>query len=63
MKADVVLTSHPEVADVLGREAKRKPGKANPFIDPSALSTIVTDAHEKFEESLKKALAAGPVPP
>ena len=54
MRADVVLTSHPEVADVLGREARRQPGQPNPFIDPTALPTIVADARKTFETSLTR---------
>jgi metallo-beta-lactamase class B len=57
MRADVVLTSHPEIADVLGREARRQPGQPNPFIDPSALSAIVADARSDFQQSLATARA------
>jgi len=52
MKADVVLTSHPEMADVLGREARHQPGHRNPFIDPTELATIVGHARKDFAESL-----------
>jgi len=55
MKADVVLSSHPEITDVFGREAKRRPGQPNPFIDPSLLQTVVTKARAAFEASLAKA--------
>lgn len=58
MKADVVLTSHPEIAGVLGREARRKPGQPNPFIAPAALAAIVAAARENFETALKTAEAA-----
>jgi metallo-beta-lactamase class B len=58
MKAEVVLTSHPEIADVLGREARWKPGQPNPFIDPVALTAIVASARENFETALKAAKAA-----
>jgi len=57
-KTDVVLTSHPEIADVLGREARWKPGQPNPFIDPVALAAIVATARENFETALKTARAA-----
>lgn len=53
MKADVVLTSHPEMADVLGREARRRPGQPNPFIDSTALATIVDQARKDFEQALR----------
>ena len=58
MKADVVLTSHPEIADVLGREARHRPGQPNPFIDSTALPTIVADARQNFETSLASDRAA-----
>jgi metallo-beta-lactamase class B len=51
MKADVVLTSHPEMADVLGREARRRAGQPNPFIDSTALPTIVDQARADFEKN------------
>jgi len=57
-KTDVVLTSHPEIADVLGREARWKPGQPNPFIDPVVLAAIVATARENFGTALKTARAA-----
>lgn len=42
MKADVVLTSHPEIADVFGREARHQ------FIDSTALPTIVANARAEW---------------
>lgn len=54
MKADVVLTSHPELADVLGREARRRLGQPNPFMDSTALPTIVAQARQNFEKSLNR---------
>jgi metallo-beta-lactamase class B len=56
MKADIVLTSHPEVADVLGREARLEAGDRRAFIDPRALRAIVARSKEDFEA----ALAEGP---
>jgi metallo-beta-lactamase class B len=58
IRADVVLTSHPEPADVLGREARRQAGQPNPFIDPGVLPAIVADARHDFETSLQSARAA-----
>ncbi len=52
MKADIVLTSHPEMADVLGREARVKAGDTRAFIDPSALQSIVTQSKADFETAL-----------
>ena len=50
MKADIVLTSHPEFADVLGREALAKAGRADAFIDTKLLSRIVADARGDFDK-------------
>jgi metallo-beta-lactamase class B len=55
MKADIVLTSHPEMADVLGREARVEAGDSSAFIDPKALPAIVAEARRDFEAELTKA--------
>ncbi len=55
MKADVVLTNHPEFADVLGREAKAKAGDRDAFIDPGLLHRIVAEARTDFQTDLAKA--------
>lgn len=57
MKADVVLTNHPEFADVLGREKKAKAGDANAFVDPGLLHSIVAQARTDFAAELAKAKA------
>ena len=49
LKADVVLTGHPEVADVLGREARAAAGEKDAFVDPALLGRIVRQAQEDFE--------------
>lgn len=54
MKADVVLPSHPDVANVMEREARQDAGDVNAFIDPTALSTIVEQSNAEFERSLKE---------
>lgn len=59
MHADILLTSHPEVADVLGREARREAGDANAFIDPAALPRHVARARRAFENALAKAQRPG----
>jgi metallo-beta-lactamase class B len=59
MRADILLTSHPGVADILGREARREAGRANAFVDPAALSAVVADARAAFEDALAKARKAG----
>jgi metallo-beta-lactamase class B len=58
MQADIVLTSHPEMADVLGREARVGAGDPRAFIDPKALPTIVAQARRDFEAALAKARRA-----
>ncbi len=55
MQADIVLTSHPEMADVLEREARRETGKSDTFIDPTALPRLVADSKTAFEGTLAKA--------
>jgi len=51
-KADVVLTAHPELTDVLGRAARRQGDVADPFIDPALLPRLVSDARTQFEQDL-----------
>ena len=55
MKADILLTSHPEMAHVLDREARHKAGKADAFVDPSALPSLVAASKASFERSLAAA--------
>ena len=55
MKADIVLTSHPEMSDMFAREAKAQAGDANAFVDPNQLGKIVTAAKSDFETELAKA--------
>ncbi|MBR1217614.1 subclass B3 metallo-beta-lactamase [Bradyrhizobium sp. U87765 SZCCT0131] len=54
MKADVVLTGHPEVVDVFGRAAKLKAGDKDAFVDPALLGRLVSKAKADFETTLKK---------
>lgn len=58
MRADIVLTSHPEMADVLERAAKRDAGEVDAFVEPGLLSTLVADFKAAFEEALKEQEAA-----
>jgi metallo-beta-lactamase class B len=60
MRADIVLTSHPDVdiADVLGREARLTAGDRRAFIDPTALQKIVARSKRDFEDKLSKARRA-----
>jgi metallo-beta-lactamase class B len=52
IKADIVLTSHPEVADVLGREARREAGETDAFIDPKLLASLAASFSAAFESAL-----------
>ena len=58
MKADIVLTSHPEIANVLGRKARAKAGDRRAFIDPTLLPAIVAQSKRDFEAALAKARRA-----
>ena len=58
MKADIVLTSHPEIADVIEREARVEAGDRRAFIDPKVLATIVARSRANFADALSKAQAA-----
>lgn len=58
MRADIVLTSHPEMADVLERAGKRDAGEVDAFVEPGLLSTLVTDFKAAFEDALKEQEAA-----
>jgi metallo-beta-lactamase class B len=52
MKADIVLPSHPDLADVIEREARREAGEKDSFIDPQVLPSLVADFREAFEKSV-----------
>lgn len=54
MRADIVLTSHPEMAEVLERASRREAGNADAFVEPGQLSTLVKDFKAAFEEALKE---------
>lgn len=58
MRADIVLTSHPEMADVLERAARRDAGEPDAFVDPAVLPAMVKDFRAAFEEALKEKEAA-----
>jgi metallo-beta-lactamase class B len=55
MKADILLTSHPEMAHVLDREARKEAGKADAFVDPTALPSLVAASKASYETSLAAA--------
>ena len=52
MKADIVLPSHPDIADVIEHEARREAGETDAFIDPQALSSPVAQFSAAFENAL-----------
>ena len=60
MKADIVLSNHPEIADVLGREARVRAGQGSAFIDRALLANIVSDARRAFDAELRKQQAKKP---
>jgi metallo-beta-lactamase class B len=55
MKADILLPSHPDMADVVEREARREAGEADAFIDPQALPSLVAESRAAFEADLAAA--------
>jgi metallo-beta-lactamase class B len=55
MKADIVLPSHPDLADVIEREARRETGETDAFIDPQALPSLVARFSAAFEAALAAA--------
>ena len=57
-QADIVLTSHPDMADVLEREARRVGGKADAFVDPAAFRELVDESRTAFEQALVEARKA-----
>jgi metallo-beta-lactamase class B len=54
LQADIVLTPHPDQADVLGRHARQVAGDAQAFFDPDLLPTIASSAQAAFEADLAK---------
>jgi metallo-beta-lactamase class B len=57
MKADVVLTGHPEQSDVMGREARSEAGDKNAFVDSGMLKRMAGQYRQAFEKELAKARA------
>ena len=58
MHADVVLTAHPEIVDVIGRAARRSAGDAKAFLMPGVLQRLDAGAEATFETELAKQQAA-----
>ena len=60
MQADVVLPNHPEMADVLGREARRTRGEAGAFIDRGQWPRLVAATERAFDAELARQRASKP---
>ncbi|HEY4031718.1 MAG TPA: subclass B3 metallo-beta-lactamase [Caulobacteraceae bacterium] len=52
--ADVVLTAHPEVADVIGRHTAQELGDKDPWGDSGQLGAILGDARAELDRALGK---------
>jgi metallo-beta-lactamase class B len=59
LHADIVLTPHPEQADVLGRRARQAAGDANAFVAPDLLPTLASSSQAAFVADLAKQTAHG----
>jgi metallo-beta-lactamase class B len=55
MNADIVLPSHPEIAELIEREARREAGETGAFIDPRVLPSLVAHFSAAFETALAAA--------
>ena len=55
MHADIVLPSHPDIAEVFEREARREAGEPDAFIDPQILPSLVAHFSASFETALAAA--------
>jgi metallo-beta-lactamase class B len=55
MKADVVLTGHPEQSDLWARKARADAGDENAFVDKDMLKRMVRKYRKAFEQELAKA--------
>lgn len=54
IKADVFLAPHASFYDPQKKLAKRRPGAANPFVDPDELPRFVAASQRDFEKELAK---------
>ncbi len=54
LHADIVLPSHPEIADLIERGKRRKAGDKTAFIAPTLLPKIVANAKVAFDADLAK---------
>jgi metallo-beta-lactamase class B len=59
MKADIPLAPHPEIFRLLEkRDAQKSPDDAAPFIDPTALQTLIGELQQDFDKQLAAQSAA-----
>jgi metallo-beta-lactamase class B len=58
MKADIFLTNHPEFADLDEKREAQLAGKADAFVDPSALPAFVKESEAAFDTELARQMAA-----
>lgn len=54
MTADVVLPAHPDIADIIGRAARRDAGEEDAFVDPALLGQIVEKSRAAFKKELAR---------
>ncbi len=54
LKAEIVLPSHPEVADVMGKKRRVEAGEARAFEDPELLAEIVGKSRVAFGKELQR---------
>ncbi|QGZ94519.1 subclass B3 metallo-beta-lactamase [Terricaulis silvestris] len=58
IEADVLLTNHPEFADLVGKRARQIAGDANAFVDAGELQRLNTRLQATFEAELARQTAA-----
>jgi glyoxylase-like metal-dependent hydrolase (beta-lactamase superfamily II) len=54
LKADVILPTHPDIAQVLDRGKRAAAGDANAFVAPDLLTKLVADARADFDKELTR---------
>ncbi len=60
LKADIVLPNHPEVTQVMQREAQVQKGDRQAFVDPNLLKRVVDSAEKKFNDALNHSTSQKP---
>lgn len=54
LQADIVLPSHPELADIIARGQRRKAGDTTAFVDSTLLPKIAANARTAFDADLAR---------